>query len=375
MPSTLRPTHVVVNLARLAGNLKNIQEKVAPAMVMPVVKANAYGHGMLPVAKHMLSHGADMLGVAILDEGIALRQGGITAPVLVLGGVLERQVVQYLAHDLILAVTSLPNLLAIEQIAQNLGQVARVHIKVDTGMARLGVPYYEAQPLLEASLRCKHVRVEGIFSHFANADSADLTHARLQIERFEEVCSFYEKNNLPMPMRHLANSGGILALPESYYEMVRPGIMLYGSYPSADVARSVAIRPALTWRTRAVFVKVLPPFHPVSYGSTWQSDHPVRILTLPVGYGDGYFRLLSNKAPVIVRGKRYPQVGRVCMDQMMVNLEKDPADVGEEVLLIGEAGKVKVTADELAELIGTISYEIFTNINTRVPRAYVDEVD
>jgi alanine racemase len=304
-----------------------------------------------------------------------LRQGGITTPVLVLGGVLERQVVQYLTYDLTMSVTSLSNLLAIEATAESMGRVARVHIKVDTGMARLGVPYYEALPLLGASLSCSHVRVEGIYSHFANSDSADLTHARLQIERFEEVCSFYEKHSLPMPMRHLANSGGILALPESYYEMVRPGIMLYGSYPSADVARSVAIRPALTWKTRAVFEKVLPPFHPVSYGSTWQSDHPVRILTLPVGYGDGYFRLLSNKAPVIVRGRRYPQVGRVCMDQMMVNLEKDPADVGEEVLLIGEAGKVKVTADELAELIGTISYEIFTNINTRVPRAYVDEVD
>ena len=368
----LRPTYVEVNLNRLAENLLAIRRKVAPAKVMPVVKANAYGHGLIPVAKHLLAHGADSLGVAILDEGLALRQAGVNASILVMGGIQPEQIPAYLQHDLTLTVTSLENLTDIERVAGRLGVTAAVHVKVDTGMGRLGVRYDEADRLLGACLELQHVRLEGVFSHFANADAADLSDARRQLERFNQALGFFERHDMPKPLTHIANSGAILQLPESYFDLVRPGIMLYGVYPSPQTQRTVKVTPALTWKTRPVLSKILPPHSPVSYGSTWQSDHPVRLLTLPLGYGDGYFRLLSNRGVVLVHSKRYPVVGRVCMDQMLVNLEADMADTSDEVVLLGEQGGSTVTADELAELVGTIPYEILTNINSRVPRVYVE---
>jgi alanine racemase len=215
------------------------------------------------------------------------------------------------------------------------------------------------------------VDVEGIFSHLANADSADLSDARLQLERFQEVLQFYERHSLPMPMRHIANSAAVLQLPESYLDMVRPGIMLYGVYPSPETQRTVAVQPALTWKSRVVYFKVVKSGHPVSYGSTWASDHDVRVVTVPVGYGDGFFRSMSNRAQVIIRGKKYRQVGTICMDQLMVNIGWDSAYNGDEVILLGESGGERVTVEDLAEWAGTIPYEILTNINTRVPRIYV----
>jgi alanine racemase len=201
----------------------------------------------------------------------------------------------------------------------------------------------------------------------------DLVHARLQLERFNEVLLFYEKNSLPMPIRHMANSAAILQLPESYLDMVRPGIMLYGVYPAPEVTRSVDVSPALTWKSRVVYFKVVKPGHPVSYGSIWESDHPVRVVTIPVGYGDGYFRNCSNQARVIIRGRKYPQVGRICMDQMMVNIESDSAFNGDEVILVGESNGEVISVQDLADWAGTIPYEILTNINTRVPRVYITE--
>jgi alanine racemase len=248
-----------------------------------------------------------------------------------------------------------------------------VHLKIDTGMERIGVHYYSADTLLEASLRCPNVTVEGIYSHFATADSADLSYARLQLERFQEVLHFYTRRSLPPPpLRHMANSAAILQLPESYFDLVRPGIVLYGIYPSSETRRTIQVRPALTWKSNVVYFKVVQPGNPVGYGSTWQSDHQVRVITVPVGYGDGYFRSMSNRAEVIVRGKRYPVVGRIAMDQITVNIEWDSAYNGDEVLLIGESGGTAITVDELAEWAGTIPYEILTNINTRVPRVYVE---
>jgi len=369
---SVRATWAEVNLARLTGNLRAIRSHVSPAKVMIVVKANAYGHGLGDVAKH-LSAEADYIGVAVLEEGIYLRGLGITCPILVLGGIWGDQIPQYLKHDLSLTASSVERLEQIDEVAGQMGVRAKVHLKIDTGMERIGVHYYSAQTLQETALRCKSVEVEGIFSHFANADSNDLTHSRLQLERFEGVLDFYTKHHLPMPIRHMANSAAILQLPESHYDMVRPGIMLYGVYPAPDVKHSVAIRPALTWKSRVVYFKVVKPGHPVSYGSTWQSEQPTRVVTLPVGYGDGYFRSLSNKTQVIIRGNKYPQVGRICMDQMMVNIETDSAFNGDEVILLGEAGAQAITTQDLAEWAGTIPYEILTNINTRVPRVYLNE--
>ncbi len=368
----IRATWIEVNLTRLSQNLQAIRAHVAPAKVMIIVKANAYGHGLAEVAKH-LSASADYIGVAVLEEGILLRELGVTAPILVLGGIWGDQVPRYLQHELTLTASSVERLEQIDAVAGQMGVKAKVHLKIDTGMERIGVHYYTAHTILDSALKCANVEVEGIFSHFANADSLDLIHARLQLERFNEVLLFYENHSLPMPIRHMANSPAILQLPESNFDMVRPGIMLYGVYPSAEVARNVQVRPALTWKTRVVYFKVVNPGHPVSYGSTWQSDHPVRIVTLPVGYGDGYFRSLSNQTQVIIRGKKYPQVGRICMDQMMVNIEADSAFNGDEVTLIGETGSEAITVQDLADWAGTIPYEILTNINTRVPRVYITE--
>jgi alanine racemase len=368
----IRATWVEVNLTRLSQNLQAIRTHVAPAKVMIIVKANAYGHGLAEVSKHLSSQ-ADYIGVAVLEEGIFLRELGVTAPILVLGGIWGDQVPHYLQHNLTLTASSVERLEQINVVAGQMGVKTKVHLKIDTGMERIGVHYYSAHTIQEAALMCANVEVEGIFSQFANADSHDLTHARLQLERFSEILRFYENHSLPMPIRHLANSPAILQLPESHFDMVRPGIILYGVYPSNEVVHSVQVRPALAWKSRVVYFKVVKPGHPVSYGSTWQSNHPVRIVTLPVGYGDGYFRNLSNKAQVFIRGKKYPQVGRICMDEMMVNIETDSAFNGDEVILIGESGGEAISAQDLADWAGTIPYEVLTNINTRVPRVYMTE--
>lgn len=366
----LRPTYVQVDLARLTDNLKAIQAHVGDTRVMPILKANAYGHGLVEVGKHIASLGVEQIGVALLEEGLLLRESGITTPILVLGGILGDQIPLFLENELSITASSIDKLTQVDQAAEAMGVTANVHLKIDTGMERLGVHYYSAQSLLETSLTMKHTHVEGIFSHFANADDADLTSARLQLERFSELLRFYEDRSLPNPIRHIANSGAVLQLPESYLDMVRPGIMLYGVYPSDEVQPTVQVSPALSWRTCVVYFKVVKPDHPIGYGSTWQSDHMVRVVTLPVGYGDGYFRGMSNKAEVLLQGKRYPVVGRISMDQTTVNIEWDSAYNNDEVLLVGEDGDERITVEDLAGWAGTIPYEILTNINTRVPRVY-----
>jgi alanine racemase len=368
---SIRPTRVEVNLGQLGRNLQAVRQHVGSAKVMAVVKANAYGHGLVPVAQEMVKGGADSLGVALLEEAVILREAGITTPILVFGGIAETQIPLFIRHDLTLTAPSIDKLTLIENAAAVMGVTARVHLKIDTGMERLGIHYYSADKLLEASLKTRHVQVEGIYSHFANSDAADLAHAREQLSRFHEVLSFYDKRSLPMPQRHIANSGGILQLPESHLDLVRPGIMLYGVYPSPECARTVPIQPALTWKSHVAYFKVVQPGHPISYGSTWQSDHPVRVVTVPVGYGDGYFRTLSNKGEVLIRGQRYPVAGRVCMDQIMVNIDSGTAYYRDEVILLGRQGESVIIADDLAEWAGTISYEVLTNINSRVPRVYV----
>ena len=365
----LRPTYAVVDLVRLRANLDAIRAQVAPARVMVTLKANAYGHGLEAVAQ-ALAPRADAFGVALVEEGIALRQQGIENPILVMGGIWTRQIPLFLEHDLTFTVPSLARLRDIEDAATTTNGTARVHLKIDTGMERIGVHHYHAEELLEAAARSAHVEVEGIYSHFASADAEDLIGAREQLARFEEVLSFYERRSLPRPERHLANSAAILRMPESHMDMVRAGILIYGVYPSPGAPRTVEVKPALSWRSRVVYFKVVEAGSPVSYGGTWSSDHRVRVVTVPVGYGDGYFRSMSNKAGVILRGKRHPQVGSICMDQMMVNIEWDTGYNGDEVVLIGEQGAERITVEELAQWAGTVPWEILTAINDRVPRLY-----
>ena len=373
MNGVVRPTLVEVNLTRLANNFHAIQEKVAPAKVMPILKANAYGHGLVQIARLMESLGADYLGVAVLEEGILLREQGIRAPILVLGGVLGNQVPHFIQHNLTITASSVEKLWHVDAVAEQLGTVAKVHLKIDTGMERIGVHYYSAESLLGATLQCKFIEVEGIFSHFANSESNDLSYSHLQLERFQEVLSFYDKHAITPPLRHMANSGGILQLPESNFDIVRPGLLLYGVYPAPETTQSVNVQPALSWKSRVVYFKVIQPGHPVGYGSTWESDHMVRAVTVPVGYGDGYFRSMSNQAEVLIRGKRYPVVGTISMDQIVINIEWETAYNDDEVILIGEKGDERIIVEELASWAGTIPYEVLTNINTRVPRVYTKD--
>ena len=319
----MRPTYLEVNLPQLKQNLENIRAHVAPAKVLAVLKANAYGHGVDGVAPYIAPF-ADYIGVAIVEEGIHLRELGLDNPILVMGGTLPEQIPVFAQSDLTLAASSFELLDAAEEAAQVAKKKLKVHLKIDTGMERTGVHEYEAEAFIKKSLTCRHLDIEGIFTHFANSESNDLTHAKLQLERFQEVLNIYEKRSMPHPpIRHTANSGAILQLPESYFDMVRPGVMFYGIYPERDVKKTVEVQPALTWRSHVIYSKITQSGRPVSYGSLWQSEVPTRIVTIPCGYADGYFRRMTNRAQVIVNGKKYPQVGRICMDQFMVNVGDD----------------------------------------------------
>ncbi len=380
----MRPTYLKVNLSQLKQNLENIRAHVTPAKVLVVLKANAYGHGVDGVASFIAPF-ADYIGVALVEEGIHLRTLGIATPILVMGGTLPGQLPDFFEYDLTLTASSLDLLAAAEQMAESTRKRIKVHLKIDTGMERIGVREYEAGPLIEKSFACSHLDIEGIFTHFANSETMEsislpiadgklidstIVKASLQLERFEEALSIYEKRSQPHPsIRHTANSGATLLLPESYYDMVRPGVLFYGVYPARDIAKTIDVRPALTWRSQVVYSKVTQPGRGVSYGSLWQAESAARIVTIPSGYADGYFRRMTNQARVIINGKKYPQVGRICMDQFMVNAGEDDVNVGDEVVLLGQG----ITAEDLADWTGTNEYEVMTNISARVPRVYVTD--
>jgi alanine racemase len=365
----LRPTYAVVSLSRLRANVEAVKRHVTPARVMAVLKANAYGHGLEAVARTLAPH-VDALGVALVEEGIGLRRLGLENPILVFGGTWTRQIPLFLEHGLTITVPSQARLRDVEAAAAAAKARARVHLKIDTGMERIGVHYYSAEPLLEAAARSPHVEVEGIYSHFANADALDLADARRQLERFQEVLRFYERRALPTPLRHIANSAATLRLRDSHLDMVRPGLLLYGVSPFGADRTALPVQPVLAWKSRVVYFKVVAAGARVSYGGTWSSDRPVRVVTVPVGYADGYFRSMSNRAQVLLRGTRYAQVGAICMDQMMVNIEQGSGYNGDEVVLIGEQNGQRLTVEELAGWAGTIPYEILTAISERVPRIY-----
>jgi alanine racemase len=369
MTEYIRPTYLEVNLSQLCRNLEVIRAHVAPAKVMPMVKANAYGHGVDGVAP-FIEPFVDYLGVAILDEGIHLRKLGITKPILVAGGTLPEQVPFFAESDLTLTGSSVELLDAAEEVARSMGRRIKTHLKFDTGMERVGLHEYEAAVLIEKSAAYRHLDIEGIYTHLANSELADRSLSKLQLERFEQILDIYNKRSIPTPpLRHVSNSGGVLNLPEARYDMVRPGILFYGVYPGDKVDRVVNVKPALTWRSKVAYSKITQPGRPVSYGSLWQSEVPVRIVTVPCGYADGYFRRMTNQAQVIIKGKRYPQVGRICMDQFMVNMGDDTARVGDEVVLLGDGIRV----EDLAGWMGTNEYEVLTDIGARVPRVYVIE--
>jgi len=369
----MRPTYLEVDLSQLKKNLDAIRAHVAPAKVLVVLKANAYGHGVDGVTPFIAPF-ADYIGVALVEEGIHIRRMGITTPILVMGGTLPSQLPDFFEYDLTLAASSLDLLTAAQEMAVSTGRRLKVHLKIDTGMERIGVREYEAEPLIEKSFACSHLEMEGIFTHFANSEVMEpvdsLVSASLQLKRFEEVLSLYEKHDQPVPaIRHTANSGATLLLPQSYYDMVRPGVLFYGVYPAREIERTIEVKPALTWKSQVAYSKITQPGRGVSYGSLWQAEGPTRIATIPCGYADGYFRRMTNQARVLINGKKYPQVGRICMDQFMVNTGEDEVRVGDDVVLLGQG----ITPEDLADWTGTNEYEVMTNISARVPRVYVTD--
>jgi len=372
----VRPTRVEVDLKILAENFKSIKAHVGKSKVMPILKANAYGHGLVRVAQLYEELKADYLGVAVVEEGILLREMGIKIPILVLGGVWGNQIPLFLKHNLSITASSIDKLRQIDDTAAQMKTKALVHLKIDTGMERIGVHYYNAKKFLDAAYSYKNIIVDGIYSHFATSESNDLTFTKLQLERFNEVLSYLSKHSISQstnpPIRHISNSGAILQLPEANFDMVRPGIMLFGVYPSKNIKKTILVKPALTWKSLVVYFKVIKSGNAVGYGLTWKPDHNIRAVTVPVGYGDGYFRSMSHKAKVLLNGKLYPVVGNISMDQIVVNIENDSAYNSDEVILLGSDGKNSITAEDLAEWAGTIPYEILTNINTRVPRIYLE---
>ena len=369
----LRPTFISVDLGVLTRNVSEIKKKADGARVMFILKANAYGHGLLRVAAHLEELGVAYIGVAYLEEGIMLREAGIKTPILILGGISGLQIPLFIKYDLTITASSVDKLEQIESTAKAMGKRARAHLKIDTGMERIGMHFYSAKKLILAASRCIHTEIEGIFSHFARADEEDLEYTRLQVSRFEQVLDIYQELRIGLPeCVHISNSGGLLQYRFGKANMVRVGILLYGIYPSDHLRPKIDVRPALSWQTTVVFFKVVRKDFPVSYGGHWMPDEMTRVVTIPVGYGDGYMRAMSNKCKVIIRGTKYPAVGAICMDQTMINIGKGTAYNGDPVTLIGRQGDEQITVEDLAEWAGTIPYEIMTNINTRVPRVYVD---
>lgn len=371
-PFAHRPTRVRVDLDALAHNLRAIRDHTRTP-VMAIVKANAYGHGLARVGLHMEACGADQLGVAFVEEGIALRNAGVRTPILVLGGIFRSQVELYLRHDLQVTVSSLDKLRQVEAAAARLEMRARIHLKVDTGMERIGVHSDSCGPLVDAAVASPWCEVVGIYSHLACADDPGNPMTALQLERFGEACAHFDRIGAPMPLRHLANSGGILHHPATHLDLVRPGIMLYGVLPDAQLSRrTVPVRPALSLSSQVIFFKVVRAGRSVSYGATWTAPRDTRVITVPIGYGDGWPRSLSSRGDVLVQGVRRPIVGRVCMDQFMVDLGPEgEAWNDDEVVLIGGQGSHAIRVEDVAQCAGVIPYEVLVGLNERIPRTYV----
>jgi len=368
----VRPTRAVVDLDRIRRNVRALRALTgAEVRQMAVVKADGYGHGAVPVARAALEAGTEWLGVALVEEGTELRRAGIGAPILVLGAPFPGEADEAVGHDLSVTVCGREAPLALDRAAASAGTTAAVHVKVDTGMGRVGLPPEEALEFVAWLSGLPHVRVEGILSHFAAADETDLAFSHRQADVFRDVLEALAARGLTPPLRHLANTAGTMVLPGSHLDLVRTGIGIYGLYPSPEIEHTVALEPALSLSTRIALLKTVPAGTALSYGRTFVTRHPSRIATLPVGYGDGYPRLLSNRGEVLVAGRRAPIVGRVCMDLTLVDVTDVPtAREGDEAVLVGSQGEDSISIDEIAGLTGTINYEITCGVGRRVPREY-----
>lgn len=370
-----RATWAEIDLKAIEHNLAQIRSKLKPGcQIMAMVKANAYGHGMLQIAKCAIDNGAEWLAVATLDEAMQLVQNGIRAPILVLGYVAPEHASVVVENGLRVTVFTKEQARALGTAARVFNKPAFVHLKVDTGMGRIGV-LADNRGLEEAVSIAEEegLALEGVYTHLATADSADKTKAKKQIELFWRFVSALEAaSSLVIPYKHLGNSAVILDMPEAHADIVRAGIILYGLYPSAEVDHnSLRLREAMRFLTRVAYIKEVPSGYGISYGHTFVTTRSTRVATLPVGYGDGYSRHLSNRGVVSIKGSLAPVIGRVCMDQIMVDVTDLPeVRPGDEVILFGRK-EDGVTADTLANLADTINYEIVSMVSDRVPRHYI----
>lgn len=369
-----RPTWAEIDLGAVRHNLHRIREAAGKAKIMAVVKANAYGHGMFEICKVCLEEKVEYFGVASLDEALAIRRENIKNPVLVLGYVPPCYAGMVVENDISSTVFNWQGAKALSEAAVKQGQKARVHLKIDTGMGRLGfLPDEKSLKDIEKIAHLPGIFIEGIFTHFATADAEDKSFAHEQLARFNNLVKKLEDKGVKIPLKHCSNSAALMDIPEAHFDMIRAGIVLYGLYPSDKVNRSrLQVIPVMRLKSRISFLKVLPPGHTVSYGRTYCCTSPTKVATVPIGYADGYSRLLSNKAWAVVRGVKVPLIGTVCMDQCMFDVTAvEGVKEGDEVILFGRA-EDGITADDLASIIGTINYEIVSCIGPRVPRVYIE---
>lgn len=367
-----RPTSCFVDLEALRWNFRQVRATVGPKVkILSVVKADGYGHGARAVAETLAEEGSEVFGVATVEEGIELRQSGLRLPILVLAGFYPGQVDEIIHHKLTPTVCDLDGLRLLEKEAGKRKVTVECHLKLDTGMGRIGFLPVNFDAWVPELAKIQAVKLVGLFSHFSHAERVDGEYTRKQLEVFQSVVERLEEKKLRPPLLHLANSAAVITLPSAYFNMVRPGIMLYGAYPSASMAGQISLKPVLSWKTRILQIKRVPKHTSISYGQTFVTKRESVIGTLPVGYADGYFRLLSNRGSVLVRRKRAPIAGRVCMDLTMIDVtDIGGVQQGDEVVLLGSQGDAVISADEMAEWSKTISYEILTSISARVPRIY-----
>ncbi len=360
-----------INLNNLVHNVNAIRKKVAPADVIPVVKANAYGHGAVPVARRLVKEGVTRFAVAQFQEAMELRDSGISHPILIFGRLFPNELPEAIGAGLRITLFGKEDIRWIEKAGQK--KPVHVHVNVDTGMGRIGVIWNRQFDLFEALTASKHCTWEGLYSHFSTSDESDKTYADLQLSRFLNILNrVKEKGKMP-PVIHMANSGAVLDLPESAFDAVRPGILIYGHYPSSEASHSIDIRQVMTLKTFVAHIRKIPADFPVSYGRKWISGKPTTIAVLPIGYADGIRRSLTNKAQVSIGGKRYPLVGRVTMDHIMIDVGDDPIYPGDPVIIWGDDEKDPIQVLDVAQSIDTIPYELTCGVSARVKRVYVGE--
>lgn len=371
-----QPTQAIIHLNRFKYNILNIKKHVGKkCKICLAIKANAYGHGAIVLAFFAQENKlADFLGVATVSEGVELRENGITLPILKFSPCLSYEIPAAIDYKITLTVASLDFAKELSYYAKLKKITIPVHIKVDTGMGRIGFKYENSFKNIKKIVELENIKIEGLYTHFPSSDEKNKDFSFYQIKLFKKLISKLENIGINIPIKHMANSGAIFDITESFFDMVRPGIMIYGYPPSNEVKKTVKIKPVMTLITKVNSIKLFNPGETISYGRTYTIKNKTYIAVLPAGYADGYNRLLSNKSKVIINNNYYPQVGRVCMDQIMINLGLNHnINIGDTAILMGKSKNKSFTAFDMAKIVGTISYEILCNINKRVPRIYINE--